>query len=83
MGRILHIEGEGWTGVYMLRDRERHSGCAHAISSTVCAVLAALPCGREVGTRIGREERKLAEVILEMHAKAIKSDNYPFPTGKV
>lgn len=55
---------------------EPHSGSIHAISSTVCAFLAALPCEREVDTQIGREEGKLAEAILEVHAETIKPSSY-------
>lgn len=76
------MEG-GQAGVYVLQDQEPRGGCTHTVSGTVGAVLAALSCGREIGTQIGREERKLAEVILKMHAKPMESGNYPFPTGKV
>lgn len=62
---------------------EPQSSSTHPISSTVCGLLTALPCQREVDTQIGRKEEKLAEAMLEMHAETIKSDNYPFPIGKV
>lgn len=80
MGWILETKDEL---VLMCCILEPHSGSPHALPSTVCAFLTVLPCEREVDTQIVRKEGKLAEAILEMHAETIKSDNYPFPIGKV
>lgn len=48
-----------------------------------CVLSSRLHPVKEKLTQIGRKEGKLAEAILEMNAETIKSDNYPFPIGKV
>lgn len=74
MGWILQMKD----GLVLMCCRlEPHSSSTHAIPSTVCAFLTALPCEREADTQIGRKEVKLAEAILEMHAETITSVNNP------